>query len=81
MTYVSLDEEWSAEYWRELMREYEIPWRSLMVLNRDRHRIIRYDYAIRGSRLEILVHPNSMKMERLRLWEEADRQRLHDLIK
>jgi len=81
MTYVSLDEEWSAEYWRELMREYEIPWRSLMVLNRDRHRIIRYDYAIRGSRLEILVHPNSMKMERLRLWEEADRQRLRDLVK
>ena len=81
MTYVSLDDERFVEYWRERMREHEIPWRSLMVLTREKERKIRGDYYIRGFPTALLVHPNTMIMERLNLWEEADRQRLYELVK
>jgi len=81
MTYVSLDHERTVENWREKMRTHEIPWRSLMALTQEKDKAIRDDYEIFGVPHAILVHPNSMKMEKLNLWEEADRQRLYELVK
>jgi thiol-disulfide isomerase/thioredoxin len=78
MTYVSVDEEKTAENWRKKMREQEIPWRSLMALDMK----ATYEkYAIFGVPSAILVHPNNMKLEKLNLWEEKDRQRLYELLK
>ena len=81
MTYVSIDGEQSAERWRTKMRTHQIPWRSLMVLTKEKEKAIRDDYEVLGVPLAILVHPNTMKMERLNLWEEADKQRLYELVK
>jgi len=81
MTYVSLDDERTVDNWRTKMREHQIPWRSLMVLTREMDRTIREYYAVRGIPTAILVHPHTMQKERLNLWEEADRQRLHELVK
>ena len=63
------------------MREHEIPWRSLMVLTRGKARAVRSYHGIRGIPTAILVHPHTMQKERLNLWEEADRQRLYDLVR
>ncbi|MCL2416408.1 MAG: thioredoxin domain-containing protein [Bacteroidales bacterium] len=81
MTYVSIDHEQTAESWREKMREYQIPWRSLMVLTREKGRTIQADYAVQGVPDAFLVHPHSMEKERLVLWEETHRQRLYELVK
>jgi len=78
MTYVSVDEEKTAGNWQEKMRTNKIPWRSLMALDMK----ATYEkYAIFGVPSAILVHPKSMKMEKLNLWEEEDRQRLYELLK
>ena len=81
MTYISLDDERTVDNWRTKMQEHQIPWRSLMVLTREMDRTIREYYAVRGIPAAILVHPNTMQKERLNLWEEADRQRLYDLVR
>jgi thiol-disulfide isomerase/thioredoxin len=81
MTYVSVDEEKTAENWRKKMREQEIPWRSLMVLNKEKSRAIREDYEFSGIPFFILVHPNSMKLEKLGYDVEDVKQRLYELIK
>ena len=80
MTYVSLDHERTAENWREKMRSHEIPWRSLMVLTQEKDRAISGDYGVFGVPTAILVHPNSMKMEKLDLWVEEHRQRLYEFV-
>jgi len=82
MTYVSLDVgQRTVDNWRTKMREHEIPWRSLMVLTRGKARAVRSYHGIRGIPTAILVHPHTMQKERLNLWEEADRQRLYDLVR
>ncbi|MCL2414140.1 MAG: thioredoxin domain-containing protein [Bacteroidales bacterium] len=81
MTYVSLDHERTAENWREKMYTHEIPWRSLIVLTREKGMAINDEYGIFAVPHNILVHPNSMKMEVLNLWEERDRQRLYELVR
>ena len=82
MTYVSLDVgQRTVDNWRTKMREHEIPWRSLMVLTRGKARAVRSYHGIRGIPQAILVHPHTMQKERLNLWEEADRQRLYDLVR
>jgi len=80
MTYVSMDDEKTAENWRTKMRTHEISWRSLMALTKERI-FAMDDYELPGVPHAILVHPNGMKMEKLNLWEEADRQRLYELVK
>ncbi|MCL2683288.1 MAG: hypothetical protein FWE63_07415, partial [Bacteroidales bacterium] len=81
MTYVSLDHERTVENWREKMHTHKIPWRSLMVLTEKKDKAIRDDYEIFGVPHAILVYPSSMKMEKLDLWKEEDRQRLYELVK
>ncbi|MCL2682917.1 MAG: thioredoxin domain-containing protein [Bacteroidales bacterium] len=78
MTYVSVDEERSAEAWRIKMRDHEIPWRSVMASDMK----ATYEkYEIFGVPHAILVYPSSMKMKKLDLWKEEDRQRLYELVK
>jgi thiol-disulfide isomerase/thioredoxin len=81
ITYVSIDEERTVENWREKMRTHEIPWRSLMVLTREKSRAIHDDYEVPGVPSAVLVHPNTMKVERLNLWQEEARQRLYQLLR
>ena len=81
MTYISIDHEQTAEAWREKMREHNIPWRSLMVLTREKDRTVREKYSVQGVPDAFLVHPHSMEKERIVLWEEAHVQRLYDLVK
>jgi len=81
MTYVSMDDERSVEAWQEKMRAQKIPWRSLMVLTKAKGQAIENDYETLGSvPYTLLVHPYTMKKERLDLREEADRQRLYELV-
>jgi len=81
MTYISIDHEQTAEAWREKMREHNIPWRSLMVLTREKDRTVREKYSVQGVPDAFLVHPHSMEKERIVLWEETHVQRLYDLVK
>jgi len=81
MTYVSLDDERTAENWRQKMRVREIPWRSLMALTREKMLRIHDDYGFFGIPHAILVSPNSMRMERLNLWEEEDRKILYKSVR
>jgi len=75
MTYVSVDEERTAEAWRRKMRTHEIPWRSLMAWGR--HPEI-YNGPIPHA---ILVHPNTMYWEFLNVRNERDRRRLYELVR
>jgi thiol-disulfide isomerase/thioredoxin len=81
MTYVSLDEEKTVENWREKMRTHKVPWRSLMVLTKEKMNAFFKDYEIPYIPHAILVYPNTMVTERLNLWEEEDKQRMHELLK
>jgi len=75
MTYVSVDEERTAEAWRTKMRTNEIPWRSLMAWGR--HAEI-YSGPIPRAKL---VHPNTMNWEFLDVRRERDRRRLYELVR
>ena len=81
MTYVSLDHERGAENWRKKMHTHEIPWRSLIVWTEAKEKQMRGDYEVFGVPHAILVHPGTMKMERLDFWEAEHRQRLYELVK
>ena len=82
MTYVSMDDERSADAWRAKMRTHQIPWRSLMVLTKEKGEAISDDYGFLGAvPYFILVHPDNMQMEPLGSNVEVVRQRLDELIK
>jgi len=59
------------------MRTYEIPWRSLVAL--DKSAAMYDEYAFFGIPYAILAHPNSLKMEVLDVRKEGDKQRLYEM--
>ena len=78
IVYVSIDEAETKDKWREIMREEEIPWRSVIVLNEKE---ILEKYSIFGVPHTLLVHPHTMKMEEVDVRKEDDRNRVYALVR
>ena len=78
MTYVSLDEESTVKYWKELMQKENIPWRS--VLAKDCVEKIKEKYFARTIPHCILVYPGGKKAEILDVRLDKDYKKLTSLV-
>lgn len=78
ITYISMDDEKSADYWRKLMIEEEIPWRSLMAKG-DNRKTVQATYNPRGTiPFTLLVYPNR-DMEIVDVRKNEQREKLYSL--
>lgn len=75
--YVSIDDENTIENWRKMMKEGEIPGRSLLALGRMEE--VRKKYFVRAIPYSFLVHPGGM-MEVVNVGIAEDRNKLYRLV-
>lgn len=59
ITYVSIDDSKNIEAWRQLMREKNIPWRSVLAAGNLNY--IREKYFVSAIPYSLLVHPGGVK--------------------
>jgi len=71
MVYISIDQPETVEKWKKMMKEEQIPWRSLIAV--DDIKKIRNKYFVEGVPYSILVYPGGhMEKINLRHKEEVD---------
>ncbi|MDR3339137.1 MAG: TlpA family protein disulfide reductase, partial [Candidatus Symbiothrix sp.] len=76
MTYVSIDEPETIAAWRELMRQENIPWRSLLAA--DEIKRIKEKYYVEGIPYTLLIYPDG-SMEIMDIRNDEQRQKLYSL--
>lgn len=76
LTYISIDEEITIDSYQKLMREKNIPWRSLLAFKNIRE--IKEKYFVDGIPHCILVYPNR-NMEIIDIRENYQQDRLYSL--
>jgi len=77
ITYISIDEEKTRDYWRKLMREKEIPWRSLMA--QDNKDVQKYNPS--GTiPYALLVYPDK-RMEVIDIRQSDQKDKLYSVCK
>ncbi len=79
LTYVSMDEERTLKDWSTIIRNENIPWRSLLA--KDNLKIIQNKYCARGIPQMILVYPRGKKAEILDIRMDKDYKKLIELMK
>jgi thiol-disulfide isomerase/thioredoxin len=77
ITYISLDEEQMVKNWKKLLKEEQIPWRSLLAY-KDTNYIIRI-FLIEGIPLSYLVYPDG-HFEEFEVRIENELQKLYGLV-
>ncbi len=78
ITYISTDEDRTAENWKKMMQEEKIPWRSLIA--GDKLKEVKEKYIVQVIPHAILVQPYSMKMKIIDIRKEKDRNELYQLL-
>lgn len=78
ITYVSVDDVYTSDTWKQLMKKEEIPWRSLM--SKDKQKEVHVRYGIRTIPLIILVAPD-MTMEVLDVRDQTNKDKLYAFVK
>lgn len=78
ITYVSIDDSTKTEAWRQLMRDKNIPWRS--VLAADNLNEIKEKYFVSAIPYSFLVHPSGLK-EVLEVRQKEVQDYLYQIVK
>ena len=79
ITYISMDEEKTADNWQKLMKEQAIPWRSLIA--KDKIAIVHETYNPSGTiPFALLVYPNKT-MEIIDVRQNVQREKLYSVCK
>jgi thiol-disulfide isomerase/thioredoxin len=77
ITYISIDKQETVEPWKNLMKEEQIPWRSLLAAdNKDE---ISKIYFVESIPLTYLIYPDG-SFEKFDVRDEENRQKLYKII-
>jgi len=78
-TYISMDEKKTANSWRKLLQDKDIPWRSLMAENEIDE--VKLMYNPGGNiPLALLVYPDKT-IDKIYLWDNVQREKLYSICK
>lgn len=78
IVYISIDEKYMINDWKELLEEYEIPWRSYFSYNIEGGILQKYMFTSIPSSL--LVYPD-LTFEKIDIRKEENKEKLNTLIK
>jgi len=78
MVYISIDEPATVENWKKMMKEEQIPWRSLLAV--DNIRKIKDRYYVQGIPYSILVYPDG-HMEDINVRQKESLDKLYKILK